>query len=207
MLLFEYTTERLRSRLYEICADLMSEPPALELLVQIRQSLAILPEFPGTLHAVEWLCHAIDLTCANGRELDMVGREFRAWLEPLASLRIRTPYASEHCTPAEWSQLHDADCPHEPGKRCPFGNSYCVNRIGAPCDHIGAALRIMSWLYRDAANATESEWEIAKSRCRRFARRHLKGWVGKVALAMSERTCTQLYVAAFTLLEDLSGSE
>lgn len=188
--------------LFAVSAELTGRSPTTIGLQEMHNALGSVPrtQFPGVQLGL-LLKREVKKAIANESYYRAVWREYQDLLNPMSRLSIH-PWASDHCDPA---RVNRDTCSLETGKPCPFSDSYCANRLGAPCDHVSAALGIASRLWSDLAEAESSDDEqLKKYRCRAFTQTHLAVWVAPIADMLLNRAHTEFYQVQALLIGTLS---
>ena len=197
-------TAEARAMLLHVAAEIAEYPPTLTNLQDWSKELRRIPPLHPRQQAVlEMLCTAIDGALKRESQHRQVWADYERMLNPGCKLFLK-PFASAHCDAKTNARIHADTCQFEKGKPCPFGDYYCVNRFGGPCDHISAALELASRHWRDVA-AAESRKQLhrANARCKRLVRKNLSLWIHRITQALFQRARTPLYQAEALVVDAL----
>ncbi|MBE7464652.1 MAG: molecular chaperone TorD family protein [Planctomycetes bacterium] len=198
-----------RAMLYGALAELLRQPPKPGMLDAIADRLGQLPHGPDVLRAAaRMLAQEARVASVSRCQQEAAWTDFRLLLDETATQRVSLPYAHAQCDEMAFAHVCDDVCPYEAGKPCPFGDTYCVDRLGAPCDHVSAALEVAAHQWNDLAEARdETQRERCRARCTSFAQRHLRPWVSRVADALHEHARSSLYRCAADAVDLLIDAE
>jgi TorA maturation chaperone TorD len=191
--------------LFAVAAEIAEQSPTIRRLNYLHDVLNGISDNQDYISQLGLLLrNELSKVISDAQYNHLVWREYQNLLNPLCRSNIK-PWGSKHCDPA---QVFQGVCVFEEGKPCPFGDWYCANRLGAPCDHVSAALRIASRLWFDLATAdTPADERRKKSRCRSFSRRHLSVWVPRIADALMNRARSDFYQIEALLIGTLSSTQ
>jgi TorA maturation chaperone TorD len=187
---------RARAELLHVLAEIAEFPPSVAKLQAWSDALRRITGLPARLQPqLEMLRKAIENALTRESQLRQVWAEYERVLLPGGKAFV-SPYASAHCSAELNARVNSECCPFEKGKPCPFGDFYCVNRFGAPCDHLAAGLELASKHLRDlSASGTREQLRRAASRSRKLFRKNLALWIHPIAQALFMKANTPLYQA------------
>lgn len=187
---------RMRAELLHLLAEIAEHPPTTARLAAWLDTLKSLTEIPVRLQPLlEMLRNALHGTLTSKSKFRKVWFEYKHMMLPNGKTFVQ-PYASAHCSAEVNARVNSEPCPFEKGKTCPFGDFYCVNRFGAPCDHLAASLELASRHLRDCSvSGTRAQWRRTVRRFRRLVSENLGLWVPHTAQVLFMRAQTPLYQA------------
>jgi len=191
--------------LFGVCSELTERSPTPTRLEDLHDALANVSNIQlPTAQLGLLLKREVDKAISDECYYRAVWREYQDLLNPMSRASVH-PSASSHC---DTKLINRDTCHLENGKPCPFGEWYCANRLGAPCDHVSLALGIASRLWRDLADAnTPADEQLTRQRCRTFSQAHLSLWVSRIADSLLSKAQTELYQVEALLIGSLCSTK